>query len=112
MRIIPFKHAEEPPRCRGRWHIDLDRVCVGRPRHGRPDARCGRGGDGGAGAAAAGHADEAELDAFGEGFEEVGEAETEVDVVDGGRAEGFDGFVDEGDGDGDFLFGGTEGECL
>lgn len=66
-------------------------------------------GDGGFGTVSL-HADEAALNAFGEGFEEVGEAPGEVDVVNGGGAEGFGGVVHEFEGDGDVVFFGAEGE--
>ena len=57
-------------------------------------------------------ADEAGADAGGEVFDEVGDAEAEVDVVDDAGAEGGDGVVEEAEGDGDFVFFGAEGEGL
>lgn len=59
-------------------------------------------GDGGLGR----EADEFVADAGGEAFEEVGDAEAEVDVVDNACAEGFDCAVEEVEGGADFvLFG-------
>lgn len=54
--------------------------------------------------------DEAPADAVGEGVDEVGEAVSDVDVVDDGGAEGEDGLVEEREGVGDVFFGGAEGE--
>lgn len=72
----------------------------------------GRGGALGVGRVLDAQADEAGADAGGEVFDEVGDAQAEVHVVDDAGAEGGDGVVDEAEGDGYFVFFGAECESL
>ncbi|KAI4134007.1 MAG: hypothetical protein LQ347_001889, partial [Umbilicaria vellea] len=72
----------------------------------------GRGGALGVGRVLDAQSDEAGADAGGEVFDQVGDAQAEVHVVDDAGAEGGDGVVDEAERDGYFVFFGAECESL